>query len=179
MPLPPKGDPARPLHLAASSATVLGVLALLGAGLVTLAIGSAARGNPAVRLGLIIAIAFYVGVGVGFFVLAVFMRRRKAWAVIVTMALVGMLLLLMGVSLLRQAMAGVLAETPVPALITVLIGVALIQMLFHLVKGYKFIQGQSPPPGFAPIMPQPVQPVITASIPPSPPGPGAGSPGGH
>ena len=160
MALPPKGDPARPLHLAASSATVLGVLALLGGGLVALVLlfaDTRSPGGSVVRLGLLLATAFYLVLGTCFVTLAMFMRRRKAWAVIVTMVLVGMVLLMMAVGLLRSAMGGLLAENPVPALITVLVGTALIQMMFHLVKGYRFISSLTPPQGFTPIMAQPMQ----------------------
>jgi hypothetical protein len=91
MALPPKGDPRRPLHLAIRSCRAVGgLLAIFGIfGILPLFISSGRRGMSPVggRTAAFIASTFYASPAVAFYVLAVFLKKRQLWAVIVALVL--------------------------------------------------------------------------------------------
>lgn len=142
MPVPPRGDPRRPLHLAASSCRVLGVLALiLGtcAGVPILIRGT--RGGPAILPALLSLAFFFVG-GAGYLVLAHFIKRRRLWAIIAALVLTSIACLLflmmaagMLVVMLRYAPGFQGQRVAWTALaVYVLIAVALGQLVYHLAR---------------------------------------------
>ncbi len=88
MPVPPRRDPRRPLHLAARSCRVLGGLALLGGTCALTSLFAGGRGTPRL-IGAVASLATCGGVGVAYFVFAHYMKRRQTWAVIAALSLTG------------------------------------------------------------------------------------------
>lgn len=82
MPLPPQGDPNRPLQLAVRSSRALGVMfvALGGLSIVPMMLMSGGI-SPGVRVVVASAAVLYLLPGVFYLVVASFLERRAAWAV--------------------------------------------------------------------------------------------------
>ena len=153
MALPPKGDPRRPLHLAIRSTRSLGIVLILLGSLVLL-VGLVLTQS---RLLVVVSI-IYMSPGIGFLVIAIFLKRRATWAVtagIVLASLTGLfaLLALVG-SVVGLARSPRGASTPdlVALGIVVLVVLAVAQLILHLAKSYESIRTAEPEVrGFEPI----------------------------
>jgi hypothetical protein len=182
MPLPPKGDPRRPLHLAVRSARVLGVamvvLGLCGTLPMLLGIGGVGAATTLFMVG---SSLFYFGPGIGYLVLASYLSDYRRWAVTALLVIVSLQTLLalagtvVAVFLVMNEADQRDAFLAIPAAIVVLLFLALGQMIVHLVKSYDSVN--HPPygreglyQGFSPVFPA-VSPARFAD-PTTPPPPG-------
>jgi hypothetical protein len=175
MPLPPKGDPLRPLHLAASSTRGFGALFLLfGAislfpSLFTL---TAKRGIWTTMHLSAADVLFYFVPGVTYWVCGIFIKRKQLWAIIVALALASLHFTLF---LIVAATFAVTALQPRNRVAMVAIGIALgfailfLQLIVHLSRSLKSIKPTSPDidRGFEPlpVPPLPIKPAETQSEP--------------
>lgn len=143
MALPTRGDPRRPLHLAASSCRVLGVLGLLGTtcwGLTLFALVSRVRLGPGGRgpnpFAIAMPLAMFGSVGVAYLIFAHFIRRRRFWAVVAALVVTGVMTLLALLSVVGSAVAAATSGGARPTLISIGVGVlvlvALGQLIYHL-----------------------------------------------
>ena len=149
MALPPKDDPRRPMHLAIRSMRLLGVL-FIGLGLcmfvplMTTGLRGGRLGGASIVAG--IAAAFYVLPGAGYFLCAVFLGRRAAWAIVVGLVLASVHMLLVLVSLGTVVFAvvagggasgiGVIVSLLVSALVLAALG----QLIYHLARSFEAIR---------------------------------------
>lgn len=153
MALPPKGSPQRPLHLAIRSTRLLGIVFLVFAGCGTMPMFYMARGGGgggmptwyglSMMAGLLL---LYFAPGALYLVCAVFMRRRRTWAVVVAMVVAGMQLLFLLVGLIALIVTQPMRETPaifIPLGVMALLIVALGQLEYHLARSFEAIR-QSP-----------------------------------
>ena len=160
MPIPPKGDPRRPLHLAIRSMRLLGGILILFATCVgatfVLRVSGSSRRPPIAAL---ISILLYLLPGASFILLALFLARRQLWAVVASiclasMALLGALLALLG--LLISAFGPHADFQPVllvPLGVTAIVVAALVQLIYHLARSFTAIRIAEPQErGFEPIM---------------------------
>jgi hypothetical protein len=168
MSLPPQGDPRRPLHLAARSMRVLGVLFLIGSTCLILPLvalsraafrisGSGTAPFPVGRaLVLVAAAVFYVGPAVCYIVFPIFLLRRQFWAVVASLVRAGLHCVLALISLLMFAYAAVSSSGNVPilpAVVMLLVVAALSQLIYHLSLSFEAIKHMpADERGFAPIM---------------------------
>jgi hypothetical protein len=108
MPLPPKGDPQRPLELAIRSVRLLAVLLLLLSTCVGIVVvpamsraahAATGRTSMVTQVIAVAALLVYFGPGVVYLVLTVYLRQRAVWAVTtgIVIASVQLLILLLGV----------------------------------------------------------------------------------
>jgi hypothetical protein len=165
MALPPKGDPRRPLHLAARSMRVLGLLLLIVASCVGFSLSrmrgiGAASGLVWIKLIMIGVFALYAAPGVCYFIFPIYMMRRKLWAVIASIVLVSVHLLfaLLGFSgIIFSTLMTPNQQTPVtliPLVVIFLVIAALGQLLWHLSKSFEAIKYMpAEEHGFEPILP--------------------------
>jgi hypothetical protein len=184
MPLPPKGDPQRPLRLAVRSTRILGILFVAIGLLGMLPIfflrggrGAGAGGGLSLALMSVVAmttILIYVAPGALYLVCAVFIGRRRTWAVITAMVLAGIQLafLMLGlVSLLVMFLSAAPGARSMTALIPLGIGalvlVALAQLEYHLSKCFEAIRHApvDEQRGFEPL---PAAPVVPTAVVPTP-----------
>ena len=159
MPIPPRGDPRRPLQLAIRSMRLLGGILLLFSTCATAPFflrGGRPGGVPWVAL---IGMLFYLAPGICFIVFAVFLARRQFWAVVASLCLASASCLLMLGALaffvtfaLRDDFQPILL---VPLGVIALIVVALGQLIYHLARSFEAIRIVEPQErGFEPIMMQ-------------------------
>jgi hypothetical protein len=152
MALPPKGDPRRPLHLAIRSARILGIVCVLaGAGLampVVLQRFGRCRGIFAPTWFVLAGCLFYLLPGTLFLVFAVFMKRRRTWAVVgalATASLIALLLVVAAVAILVAVVAeGEAWAIPVFSVIAVWAAseLAVGQLIFQLAHSFAAIKHQ-------------------------------------
>ena len=165
-----KNDPQRPLRLAIRSTRILGIALLLISMVMVLPMAFLMRtglGMPSMVLA-IIATAFYIGPGVMYLLCAIFMKRRKTWAVIVALVLASLHLLSMsffGISLLVGINPGP-GQEPffwVAICIVLLFAAAFGQLVYHLSTSFRAIRSMpvGGERGFAPVMP-PAKPQVDA-----------------
>ncbi len=154
MPLPPKGDPQRPLHLAVRSTRVLGILFLaLGLwGTVPMFLAGMRSARPVSTFGMgVIALSMvfiHFGPGALYLVCSVFLARRRTWAVITAMIIAGVQLAYMLLAFAFGGLALNLFSAPAApsALVLVAFGVsmliflALAQLEYHLSKCFEAIR---------------------------------------
>ena len=149
MAVPPRGDPRRPLHLAASSCRLLGVLGLLattclGIGLfVTLThlrLGPGGRGpNP---LAVALPVVLCGTIGVAYLVVAHHMKRRRFWAVVAALALTGVVTLVDLISITATTVAALTLPGGLPPSVLAFTGVELLvllalgQLIYHLTRSF-------------------------------------------
>jgi hypothetical protein len=160
MPIPPRGDPRRPLHLAIRSMRLLGGILVLFATCATVPfVIRAGTGRTAPPWAMLIVLAFYLVPGAGFIVLSIYLARRQAWAVVASICLASMALLVILLALLGLAMfafgphADFELVLLVPLSVTLLIAAALGQLIYHLAKSFEAIRIAEPQErGFEPIM---------------------------
>ena len=154
MALPPKGDPRRPLHLAVHSMLLLGIVfALLGLLVMAVTMNASARIGARGSLAVYIIPLFYLVPGVLYILFSIFLRQRQQWAVIASLALVGVHELMALLILVRLVLSGVAVNW---VLIVVLVWIlALAQLLFHLAKSFESIRAYQElvPRGFEPLPP--------------------------
>ena len=145
MPLPPKGDPRRPMHLAIRSMRLLGIILILLTllGFVPfLYISGGGRAVPRLMLMFFFsALVIYLIPGVLFLIFAIFLKRRQFWAVVGGIVLSSILLIFSLLSLvavlLNFATAG---HTPVGfigLMISMLFLAAFTQLIIHLSQSFK------------------------------------------
>ena len=146
MALPPKTDPRRPIFLAASSMRLLGGLLILLAALLAFSTLSAARyasnaGANRLMVMLGIFVLVYGVAGVAFIVSAIFVVRRRQWAVILGLVLTGIELVLTLFAAAGLLLRGNLsdARTAVPLCIVLLFTAAFTQLAVHLGKSLSAI----------------------------------------
>ena len=160
MPIPPKGDPRRPLHLAIRSMRLLGGMLVLFATCVTIAFvlrRGPMRGSS-VPAFYFIFVVFYLLPGTCFIVFSIFLARRRMWAVVASLCLasVGCLVALgaTGVMIVlivanRAADWGAMIPIGVMALIVAALG----QLIYHLARSFAAVRYTAPEErGFEPIM---------------------------
>lgn len=134
MPISPRGDPTRPLALAARYARALGVLLVGVAAVVAgslLYYGLDPRRSRQEAL-LLAAAGVYAVLGAAFWVFAgLLWRRRRAWAAIALMSVGGFVALVSGFSLARAAqVATVPAARPAFARPEVLLSLGMVAAVF-------------------------------------------------
>ena len=181
MALPPKGDPQRPLKLAVRSTRVLGILfcalgmcgtlPMLYLGLARPAAGAGGGGGIA-RMAFVglSTILVYFGPGALYLVCAVFIARRRTWAVITAMVLAAIQLLFItfGMVMFVIMFLSNAGTTPTyvmsfPLGIMLLVILALAQLEYHLSKCFEAIRlaPLDVQRGFEPLPPAPVIPVVS------------------
>ncbi|MEM6561617.1 MAG: hypothetical protein AAF656_08450 [Planctomycetota bacterium] len=164
MALPKRGDPRRPLLLAASSMLSLGVLLLLLSGCTGYFVFIERQTGAWAEL--IVMAVFYVAPGIGLIVASIFLKRYKPWAVIVGIVLTALLIL----GTIFIAFSSLLFSGPLVGGTGMLIigGVALLfvlaftQLILQLVKSFGIIREHGPgqePQGFELIMGEQVEPI--------------------
>jgi hypothetical protein len=163
MPLPPKGDPRRPLYLAIRSTRVLAAIFLLFGSFAVfpLVVGG-------VMLGGLSAIAtasffvFYMGPGVVYLLCSIYLKRRQFWAVLVSLVLasIQLLLALTGMVFLFVALNQMSRIGNFTFLLWAIIPIALIilalaQLIYHLILSFEAIKyiPIEEQRGFEPILP--------------------------
>lgn len=145
MPLPPKGDPRRPMHLAIRSMRMLGIILIALSLLGMLPLFFVPAAGPGISKIFMIfflsAILIYLIPGVLFLIFSIFLKRRQAWAIIGGIILSSILLLLSVI-----ALAGVLinfatvGHTPgalIGLVMSVLFVAAFTQLVIHLSQSFK------------------------------------------
>jgi hypothetical protein len=180
MPLPRKGDPRRPLHLAVRSARVLGVLFVLLGLCGTSSMLYVGRGGPSVgampTVFLIGAVLFYLVPGACYLVFSTFLANYRPWAVTATLVVTALHFLLVLVAGGGTVMTFFTAPMVTPGMwamagIFALVLLALGQMVYHLIKSFESVRhppfGREVREGFTPVFP------TTPTAPPPPPPPGA------
>lgn len=144
MPLPPKGDPRRGLHLAIRWMRVLGGLLLLFA-------------TGACIVGALTALLYLLPVGLCFIVLPIYLRRRQFWAVVASTCLASVASLVPLLALVKLVLffdsqpfhSAMLI--PLGVLLLMLLGFA--QLIYHLSRSFDAIKYLEPAVrGFEPIM---------------------------
>ena len=149
MPLPPRGDPRRPLHLAIRSTRLLGglfvVIGLLALGLPMLYMFRGGGAGP-MAITLAVGAMAYLVPGIAYILCAIYLRRRQLWAVIVGIVLASIQLLLVLFGLVGIAVGLANAGSVVPVFLfvylglIVLVGVALAQLIYHLARSFEAIK---------------------------------------
>jgi hypothetical protein len=151
MPVPAKGDPRRPLHLAVRSTRLLGIVFIVFGLLMLLVVpaafrsrGAAAAGPPAagppVWLGVVVAMMF-MAPGVMYLVVGAFLARRKSWAVVVGIVVASVHGLFALLVFLRNL---VVEPGNMVSLLIVLAWVAaLAQLIYHLSQSFAAIRYES------------------------------------
>jgi hypothetical protein len=166
MPLPPKGDPRRPLHLAVRSTRVLaGLFIALGScGLLPMLLYGLRFGR---LRGSVFFLLFYLGPGAAYLVFSIYLKQRKFWAVVCALILTSIYLTL---TLFGAAMfAYMIVREParaedgwmtIPVALLLLVILALAQLVFHLIRSFEAIKYIPPEEqhGFEPIMVEPTEP---------------------
>jgi hypothetical protein len=166
MTLPPKGDPQRPLRLAVRLMRVLGT-AFVALGLISvlpylLMMRGRGMGVP---FFMFTSVGFYVVPGALYLVCAIFLARRKQWAVVVAIALDAlqlglMLFALVMVLIYAPWMSEQLLLIPIGALavFTLVLGA----LAYYLMKSFRAIREQPPEleRGFETLPPAAVIPVV-------------------
>jgi hypothetical protein len=163
MPLPPKGNPRRPLHLAVRSTRLLGIVFLCFGMIVMLPSLLLLRRGMGMPLMIVqfISAMLYIGPGVLYLVCAIFLKQRQFWAVVVgiVLASIHLLFLLLGaafyiaVVLSEQFNAWMLA----PMVMLLAFILALGRLIYHLARSFEAIK--YPPDeqrGFEPLMVEPI-----------------------
>jgi hypothetical protein len=174
MALPPKGDPSRPLHLAARSARLLGYVGLILTVLVMAlfvvvrrppgAAGSPAAGTAggppswAVVVGVVMAVLIYGVPSVLYIVFGRYTVKERMWAVIGNIVLCGLTLAVLALSAVGAFVLLIGEGQIFPLLISALFIGAFGQMLYHLIKGLQYLRSRQTPEGFQPIFPSPAPP---------------------
>jgi hypothetical protein len=166
MPLAPKGDPRRPLHLAVRSTRMLGILFVcMGTcGILPMLSGfgrgGVRRGVMMTKMMTVLSLVYFLP-GVLYILVAVFLRQRQFCAVVaaLVMASIQCLLTLIGLVMVVGTVAIGARSMPSIALIPlgllVFVIVALAQLIYHLARSFESIkygpiEGQR---GFEPILP--------------------------
>jgi hypothetical protein len=162
MPLPPKGDPRRPLHLAIRSTRVLAAIFLLfgSCAFLPLLMTGGMRGGMEV-FSLISVVLFYMGPGVIYLLCSIYLQRRQFWAVLTSLILASIQLLI--------TLAGVIAFvvlvfsqsnssfnfTIIPIVLLLIVILALAQLIYHLTLSFEAIKHVpiDEQRGFEPILP--------------------------
>jgi hypothetical protein len=168
MALPKRGDPQRPLVLAIRSMRLLGII-LIGFSILAMLpilLSGRARTSP----GAVIGIGFmYVGPGILYLLCAIFLKRRRIWAIFTGLLLASIQLLLTIVMTLiacimllkwEPRMSAFFGYAMIPLAITLLLVTALVQLIYHLSKSFEAIK-YSPieqQRGFEPMIVQPIPP---------------------
>lgn len=165
MALPDKGDPTRPLHLAARSSRLLGMLMVL-LGTLVLAVAlftrSGSRGTALNQMSLMLFIgaAIYLLPGIALMVIVRPLRNGKMWAIVTGMGLAGILLLFATLSLGGTVLQLIYGRGSLVALaVSAFAVLAFGQMLMHVIQGYRNRRNAPDAQrGFEPLMVQPIPP---------------------
>jgi hypothetical protein len=120
---------------------------------------------------MMMGVLFYLLPAAGFFVCAYYVKRRRSWAVIVSLVLASLGCLFGLVTLIAGAV--MMSQQPwhpamlIPIVLAALIVAAFGQLIYHLARSFEAIQ-YSPPDerGFEPIMAAPVSPAPDPHEPP-------------
>ena len=179
MPLPPKGDPRRPLQLAVRSTRLLGgLLVLLGfcGSIPVMFVPGVRGGDPLFTAIILIGAAAYFVPGMLYIVFSIYLGHRKPWAVVATIVLasIQLLFVLLGIAVLAVTFALPHSDLPPTALVPVgiaaLLAAALAQLIYHLSKSFESIRYEpvgASDRGFEPLAvrpataPEPVRPTAT------------------
>jgi hypothetical protein len=164
MPLPPRGDPQRPLFLAVRSTRLLGILMIAFSLLVMTPMMYVSRG----RMMPIFEIAFgliYLVPGILYFLCAIFLKRRQFWAIVLGLVLasIQLLLTLLGAASLLAA-TRIRGEPEMILLGVILLFIAaFVQLIVHLSKSFEAIKYApiEQRRGFEPTGVQPIPPTKT------------------
>jgi len=163
MALARKGDPRRPLQLAVRSTRMLaGVFLMLGTCTIfpMMMAGNPVRTGAALNVGVLIV---YVGPGVIYLIVSMYLQRRRFWAVVVALVLASIQLLFSvfaGAALVFFAFSsgGIGGFSIIPVVVFVFVILALAQLIYHLALSFEAIKyeelGQNPH-GFEPLVIQP------------------------
>ena len=165
MPLPPMGDPQRPLHLAVRSARVLGVIfTLVGVLVCFLIVSLMNRGGMGTLMIAAVVVLTYLLPGVAYLFVAVYLKRRAKWAVttgLVVSSLHGLLALFAVLTGLAGLVSSGDADRPssfVSLALSLAWVAAIAQLIYHLSLSYEAIRvGEMGERGFEPVV-QPVAP---------------------
>jgi hypothetical protein len=161
MPLPPRGNPQRPLAQTANAAKVLGVIFAIFCTLLMLLILLTA--SPGVVP--VMAILVFYGVpGAGFLVLASFIKKRQKWAVITAIVLASLTaaLVLFGVgSMLVGLYLGGGASVAIGPTVFMLclMAISILLVIYASLTLRRWNELVEFQPGFTPIMAAPVAPL--------------------
>jgi len=176
MPLPPKGNPRRPLHLAIRSTRLLGIVFLCFGMLVMLpSLMFLRRGGAGMSIMLfsLISAMFYLGPGVLYLICSIFLKQRKFWAIVVGLVLASLhLVFLFAGSFAYVAVLLSQEFSPwmiAPAVMIIAFILALAQLIYHLAKSFEAIK--YPPDeqrGFEPLMVQPIENMMQEPVLPPP-----------
>jgi hypothetical protein len=168
MPLPPRGNPERPLRLAIRSTRLLGIVFLcFGAiSLVPLAFYRARGPGFAFTLFYVLASLVYLTPGIGYIICSVFLSKRQPGAIVATivLAVLNVLFILFGFGVLLVTVARnndpLMPYILIPIAIGAIFILALIQLIYHLSKSFEALRHPPTPHGFAPIMFPSTEPVV-------------------
>lgn len=166
MALPPKGDLRRPLHLAIRSMRLLGIvfitLGMLGI-LPIVWIGWQMLGAVWLFF-IVVVLMFYVGPGILYIVCAIYLKRRRTWAVVMAIVIASLHLLLVLAAIISILIS--IASTGnnslwIAAGILALFIMAFAQLIYHLSRSFESLK--CPPMeeqrGFEPVLLAPPIPV--------------------
>jgi len=163
MAIPPRGDPRRPLHLAVRSTRLLGILFLL---IGTLMSSLTLRGGIPGRRGMVLTallLLFYIGPGVVYLVTAIFLARRRFWAVVVGLVLASLqslfVLFAIGSILIDIMRHPSRSVAMIPMVVMIFVILALAQLIYHLSRSFEAIRYApvEDQHGFEPVMAKAVE----------------------
>lgn len=144
MALPSKGDPRRPLHLAARAARVLaGLFLLFGLCTIPSAFFMPRAAGPATLIVAVMTAMVYFAPGAAYLIFSIYMARRRLWAVIACLALTSIELLIvfagavMSLFVLRRLPNTVMYIT---LGITAVVILALGQLIYYLIRSFDAIK---------------------------------------
>lgn len=177
MALPPKGDPRRPLSLACIWLHVFGGLLLLMSsctGVSMLRLGRITGPTTWIYLLMVAFFAFYALPGIAYFILPIYMMRRRRWAVTTAIALVSLqeatFVFALAANLWRvlQSPQRNFSVTFIPFAVMFLVIIALGMLIAGLTRCYEAIRHMpADERGFEPILATPVI-ALPSSASPSP-----------
>jgi hypothetical protein len=176
VPLPPRGDPRRPLHLAIRGTRILGyILISIGSLVLIPFLSNLQKGTP--RLEYLELSSFYMIPGIIYLMCAIFLRRRQMLAAILAIAHAAAQLILLLVILVLSFIDFQKvppAQRPAELIIfplELIVILAFIRLIYYLSKSFEAIKNPPPEmrPGFEaiPLAPHPT-PLIARSETPKP-----------
>lgn len=167
MPLPPRGSPLRPLHLAVRSMRMLGIILLLISMMSILSMALVRMRSGGIIMLMMVSMLTYMIPGVLFLVFSVYLSRKRAWAIIGGLVLtsISLLVLLIGVVTTTYAVSqfGQSPAVLIAFAVFALFIAAFVQLIVHLSKSFNALRHTpvDQQRGFEPLPPVPVLPPIS------------------
>lgn len=179
MALPPKGDPRRPLHLAARSTRVLGIIFILIGCLASVSVIGVGVGSATRLIALVVPVVIFLGAGSGYLIVSIFLKRRAFWAVVTGLVIASIHAAIAVLGLAGMAITVIAPDRNVfiPIFVLVLWLAAMAQLIYHLSKSFAGLRlADEAFRGFEPLRVQPATPWPTSPLPSAPPTPASPTP---